>query len=576
MFNYIFEGPLNKAQRYLIKAERLEEAGRSERARRKYLKAATYFEKVGDLERAGQCYEKGGNFEEAEKSYSKSGQSHRLAKLLAKQGKLEDAKFYYEQVLDDPMAALDAFHVFKDNEKFSGFANRAMGRYLEMVGDIKHAFEYATKSDDPGWAGQLAEKLARYDQAIGLYAKSDKPEHWEAAVDLLLKNPELDDGRIAESIASRLGEHPDPQLVGKLADVYRNLGQFESAISLLEGVKRDNSLEQKLGELCADYCLQLAANREWESAKKYRKAALGKLSVDSEKYIQLNQRYVVIDEIGSGAMGSVWLAWDTQYALEESRGLVALKKWRGHKSMQDMLRLEIKNLEKISDYSHIVRIYDAVMHKTGTNEEELCLVTEWLDGETLDKIEINILDALDVFIGIAKGLEAAHSRGLAHRDIKPANVMVVDERGKKVAKLLDFGLAYSVEEGADGVAGTPLYMAPELWDPEQWANGLNGIRRPPIESDIFAFGRTMQEVLDRIKIEIGFDKEMIKKYVLLCEAKAEFYCDMNGLIRECLSFDKQNRPTSNQIRERLEEIKRKYSDLVTRDTDFDEETIRME
>ncbi len=290
IFEYLFGTPKERAERYLTKAEKAREGGRSEKARKRYLKAATYFEKAGNLEMAGQCYEEGGNFEKASESYSKSGQFHKLAKLLAKQGKLEDAKFYYEQVLNDPNAALDAFHVFKDNEKFSGFANRAMSIYQERIGNLQKAFEYATKSDDPGLAGQLAEKLEKYDKAISFYSKSNKLKDLKSALDLLIKHPELYNDRAVNSIASKTRKKPE--FVKGLVKVYKNANQLEPAISLLKEIKRDEELEKELFDLCADYCLELIAKGKAEEASKYGKAALRRL--DSEK---LNKIKEIIDKI---------------------------------------------------------------------------------------------------------------------------------------------------------------------------------------------------------------------------------------------------------------------------------------
>ncbi len=125
---------------------------------------------------------------------------------------------------------------------------------------------------------------------------------------------------------------------------------------------------------------------------------------------------------------------------------------------------------------------EATMTETG---EDLSVET---DGEGVEgsKAEAPVVDpeALrSVFAQVARGLSALHSAGLVHRDLKPTNI-VVDTDGR--AKLLDFGLAQSVDRSAsEGVAGTLPYMAPEL---------LTG-GNPSPASDWYAMGVTLHQAL---------------------------------------------------------------------------------
>jgi eukaryotic-like serine/threonine-protein kinase len=113
------------------------------------------------------------------------------------------------------------------------------------------------------------------------------------------------------------------------------------------------------------------------------------------------------------------------------------------------------------------------------------LVTELVRGAPLAKLPrpVTWQTALDIAIGIARGLAAAHRRNIVHCDLKPSNVML-DPDG--VAKIIDFGLA-RIADGANRGApvGTPDYMAPEVWRGEA----------PSRRSDVYSLGAVVFELL---------------------------------------------------------------------------------
>jgi predicted Ser/Thr protein kinase len=182
-------------------------------------------------------------------------------------------------------------------------------------------------------------------------------------------------------------------------------------------------------------------------------------------------RFEVVRQLGRGGMGVVYLARDPELKRD-----VAIKVHARGADGQIGLRMR-REAEALARLKHrnVVTVHEVGVSDSG----DVFVVMEYLPGLTLDRWvaqknpparEITAVMAL-----CARGLGAAHDAGLVHRDFKPANV-VLDEDG--APKIVDFGLARAGAEGSattheslvdesltqDGaLAGTPRYMAPELW-----------------------------------------------------------------------------------------------------------------
>jgi serine/threonine-protein kinase len=200
-------------------------------------------------------------------------------------------------------------------------------------------------------------------------------------------------------------------------------------------------------------------------------------------------RYRILDRLGEGGMGIVYRALDERLERE-----VAVKVLR-----HDLLRAEAarkrfrQEARALSRLNHpgIATLFDFDSER-GTD----FLVLEFVPGRTLAAtLESGALPearARSIALGIAEALEAAHEQGIVHRDLKPGNVMITP-RGR--VKVLDFGLArHAVTaesaatltmSGADDVAGTLPYMAPE-----QVAGGAVDPR-----TDLYALGAVLYEMI---------------------------------------------------------------------------------
>ena len=174
-------------------------------------------------------------------------------------------------------------------------------------------------------------------------------------------------------------------------------------------------------------------------------------------------RYKLIRPLGQGGMGEVWVAENAVMG-----ALVALKFLGRHRSSsaQERLLREARAAARVR-HPACVQVFDVGVDKKG----DPFLVMELLDGLSLaDLLEqrgaLEVRQAVELGAQVADALSAAHELGIVHRDVKPDNVMLVEVDGRKVPKLLDFGVARSTEDAVkltlDGsLVGTPAYMAPE-------------------------------------------------------------------------------------------------------------------
>src|SRR5262245_61187131 len=179
--------------------------------------------------------------------------------------------------------------------------------------------------------------------------------------------------------------------------------------------------------------------------------------------------YQVIETLGQGGMGVVYLAHDTRLARKAA--LKAILPGEEHDAMPlERLRREARVLASLS-HPNLATVYGLEeSHST------LFLAMEYIEGKSLSQRlgrgAMSISEALHCCEQIPAGLEAAHEEGVIHRDLKPCNVMLTAEG---IVKILDFGLVRELhdkntnpgEEAATTltrvgiVLGTPAYMSPE-------------------------------------------------------------------------------------------------------------------
>src|SRR4029077_3204137 len=189
--------------------------------------------------------------------------------------------------------------------------------------------------------------------------------------------------------------------------------------------------------------------------------------------------FVPVETLGAGGMGTVYKARDTQ--LERFVALKLLHRDLSSEADHDAQLQQEARIAAAVNHPNVVQIFSL-----GMDHSQFYVVMELIDHGSLDDLvesqgRLPEHQVLDVGIQIARGLRAAHRKGLIHRDVKPANILFVDEQAAKIG---DCGLApfATQDPQSDGVIwGTPAYVSPE-----RLCNQPEDVR-----SDIYSLGATL-------------------------------------------------------------------------------------
>jgi WD40 repeat protein/serine/threonine protein kinase len=204
--------------------------------------------------------------------------------------------------------------------------------------------------------------------------------------------------------------------------------------------------------------------------------------------------YKLIESIGEGGMGTVWMAQQT----EPVKRLVALKLIKaGMDSRQVIARFEAERQAlALMDHANIARVLDAGTTDAGRPYFVMDLVKGVPITRYCDEHHLTPKQRLELFVPVCQAVQHAHQKGIIHRDLKPSNVLVALYDGKPVPKVIDFGVAKAAGQsltdktlvtGFGNIVGTLEYMSPEQAE----INQLDIDTR----SDIYALGVLLYELL---------------------------------------------------------------------------------
>src|SRR5262245_24536467 len=156
--------------------------------------------------------------------------------------------------------------------------------------------------------------------------------------------------------------------------------------------------------------------------------------------------YRLVRPLGRGAMGQVYLAEDR--LLDRPVAVKFLTAGEVSEAVRERFFVEARAVARLQ-HPNVVAI-----HRVGEVRKRPYLVSEYLRGQPLDAIDKPVPHerALTLAIGLARGLAAAHRRGVLHRDVKPANAFLTEDG---TVKLLDFGLAKLLDPDVAGAHPMP-------------------------------------------------------------------------------------------------------------------------
>lgn len=271
-------------------------------------------------------------------------------------------------------------------------------------------------------------------------------------------------------------------------------------------------------------------------------------------------RYQIEAFVGEGAMGRVYRARHSRM----SGRVFAVKVLFGDLAADHKMRSRFAHEAEASsrlNHPNLVSVVDFGETPDGL----LYLVMDFIEGKNLaDLLEgsggLPEARVVQLFAGIAAGLDHAHLQGLIHRDLKTENVVVVNEGGRELPRVVDFGIAKLTEMDsgeqkltAQGcVVGTPAYMSPE----QACGEPID------IRSDLFSLGLIVYELLTGRKPFDGTPMEVARQNIsstpppIAARAPGAIVSpELEALVFKLLEKDKEDRPgRAAEVVEKLEEI----------------------
>ena len=275
----------------------------------------------------------------------------------------------------------------------------------------------------------------------------------------------------------------DPRRFARLQELFQQA-------RALSGDPLDSFVDRE----CAGDDALRAALKALLAQNRNSKATTAEFAASSQPSADRIGPYKILGKLGEGAFGIVYLA-EREHPVRQRVAVKVIKPGTDTEAVLKRFELERQALA-VMNHSNIARVLDAGQTANG----QPYFVMEHVPGIPLnqfcDRRKLSIEERIRLFQQVCAGVQHAHQKGVIHRDLKPSNILVSDELGRPLAKIIDFGLARATDHMLlqriqytehDRVMGTPEYMSPEQADPT-----FIGI---DTRTDIYSLGVILYELL---------------------------------------------------------------------------------